>query len=61
VIGTVVTREGDLLQLDSVLPIEVDLDITPGMHRVIPVIATGDTICVEGTFELELLDDPAGG
>lgn len=56
-VGTVVDREDDLLRLDSVLPLEVDLDITPGMRRALPDIAPGDTIRVEGTFELELTDD----
>ena len=56
-IGTVVERDDDLLRLDSVLALEVDLDTTPGMRREIPEIAVGDTIRVEGTFELELLDE----
>ena len=56
-IGTVVEREDDLLRVDSVLPLEVDLEIIPGMRRPIPEVAVGDTIRVEGTFEVELLDE----
>jgi hypothetical protein len=54
VVGTVLARDGEDVQLDSVIPLDVDLDLAPFMKRTVPDVAVGDRIRVEGTLEAEL-------
>jgi hypothetical protein len=58
VVGTVVARDGEDVRLDTILPLDVDLDLAPFPRRTVPDVAVGDRIRVEGTLEAELdLDD----
>ena len=54
VTGTVLARDGEEVELDSVLRLDVDLDLTPGMRRAVPDVAVGDRIRVEGVLEADL-------
>jgi hypothetical protein len=54
VVGTVLARDGEDVALDSVLPLDVDLDLAPFLQRTVPDVAVGDRIRVEGTLEADL-------
>ena len=57
-VGTVLERDGELVRVDSTLPLEVDLEINPFPKFTVPDVAVGDRIRVEGSLEAERLDDP---
>jgi len=57
VVGTVVARDGEDVQLDTVLPLDVDLDLAPFLRRAVADVAIGDRIRVEGTLEADLDPD----
>lgn len=57
VVGTVVSRDGEWVELDSVMPLEVDLELSPHLRRTIPDVTVGDRIRVEGSLEVDLEPD----
>ena len=57
VVGTVLARDGEQVRLDSVMPLDVDLDLAPFLTRRVPDVAVGDRIRVEGTLEADLDPD----
>jgi hypothetical protein len=57
VIGTVLARDEEAVELDSVLRLDVDLDLAPFMRRRVPDVAVGDRIRVEGVLEADLDPD----
>jgi hypothetical protein len=57
VIGTVLARDDEAVELDSVLRLDVDLDLAPFMQRRVPDVAVGDRIRVEGILEADLDPD----
>jgi hypothetical protein len=53
-VGTVTARDGELVQVDSIMALEVDLEINPFPRSAVPDVAVGDRIRVSGTFEADL-------
>ena len=54
VTGTVISILEETVLLDSVMPIRVDLDISPCTQSLIPEIHVGDQICVSGVLKVGL-------
>jgi hypothetical protein len=54
VTGTVTSILEETVLLDSVLPLRVDLDISPDTQHLIPEIHLGDQICVAGILKVDL-------
>jgi hypothetical protein len=53
-VGTVTERDGELVRLDSIMALEVDLEINPFPQYTVPDVAVGDRIRVSGSFEADL-------
>lgn len=53
VTGVVTRQDGELVQVDSALPIRVDLD--PPARSRLPQLQTGDVIRVRGVLKVDLL------
>ena len=59
VTGVVRQQDGELVQVDSILPIRVDLD--PPFRRPPPQLRTGDVVRVRGVMKIGFFPDgPAG-
>jgi hypothetical protein len=56
-VGTVRERDGEEVRVESLLMLDVDLEINPFPKFVVPDVAVGDRIRVEGSLEVELLDE----
>jgi hypothetical protein len=57
VVGTVLERDGERVRLDSVMPMDVDLELSPFLQRTIPDVKVGDRIRIEGSLEADLDPD----
>jgi hypothetical protein len=55
VAGTVAEVDGEQLQVESTLPIRVDLDRTTG--STLPVVKVGDVVRVRGILKIDLPDE----
>ena len=53
IVGTVRERDGETVMVDSVIPLEVDLDLDESAIRTVPDIRAGDRIRVAGDLEID--------
>jgi hypothetical protein len=54
VVGVITQRDGELLHVESVMPIRVDLDVSARTE--LPELRAGDVVSVRGIMKIELPD-----
>jgi hypothetical protein len=57
IVGTVRELDGERLTVDSVIGIDVDLDLDVTSERALPAVRVGDRIRVEGEIEIDFDPD----
>ena len=57
IVGTVRERDGETVIVDSLIALEVDLDLDEPATRVVPDVKAGDRIRVKGALEIDFDPD----